>query len=182
MENDLQATLPGKLAAWSVLYGVGMCFIGLRIFSRLHIFRSLTIDDWLMVAAGVAYTMSMITEIFIYLSLKNLNILGYLKVNRFELDLIVVGFCIVFCCCVDDVAHQVLCLMLYEETYAWKVNESLRKCCFWSAGIDIYRIECIQSVMVCANLICLGPFPRRHPPLVLNQRRLCIQNRGHNNF
>jgi hypothetical protein len=80
MDNDLQATLGGKLAAWCVLYGVGMCFIGLRIFARLHLFGSLTIDDWLMVAAGVAYSFSMLTEIFIYLSLMHLDILGYIKV------------------------------------------------------------------------------------------------------
>jgi hypothetical protein len=80
MDTDLAGALGGKLAAWCVLYGVGMCFIGLRIFARLHIFGSLTIDDWLMVAAAVAYTFSMITEIFVYLSLKSLNILGYIKV------------------------------------------------------------------------------------------------------
>lgn len=117
-----------------------------------------------MVGAGVAYTMSMITEIFIYVSLKNLNILGYIKVIRFELHLIVVCFRFVFCCCIDDVAHQVLCLVLYEETYAWEVDESLCKCCFWGVGIDICRFEYIQSVVVRANLICLGPLPWRHSP------------------
>lgn len=81
MDNDLQGSLGGKLAAWCVLYGVAMCFIGLRIFTRLHIFGALTVDDWLMVAAAIAYTFSMITEIFVYLSLKNLDILGYIKVH-----------------------------------------------------------------------------------------------------
>ena len=81
MDSGLQASLGGKLAAWCVLYGVAMCFIGLRIFARLHIFGALTVDDWLMVAAGIAYTFSMITEIFVYLSLMNLDILGYIKVH-----------------------------------------------------------------------------------------------------
>jgi hypothetical protein len=159
MDNGLQATLPGKLAGWCVLYSVAMCFIGLRIFARLHIFGSLTIDDWLMVAAGVAYTMSMITEIFVYVSLRGLNILGYIKVYPFEVSLIVVGFRFVFCCCVDHVAHQALCLVFYEETCAWKVDESVCKCCFCGLGIGVYRTECVQSVVVRANLVCLGSVP-----------------------
>ena len=81
MDNDLQGSLGGKLAPWCVLYGVAMCFIGLRIFARLHIFGALTVDDWLMIAAAIAYTFSMIAEIFIYISLMNLNILGYIKVH-----------------------------------------------------------------------------------------------------
>ena len=73
-------SLDRKLGAWVALYVVAMIFVGLRVFSRLHIFGSLTIDDWLMVAAGIAYTGSMITEIFVYLALSSFNIVGYIKV------------------------------------------------------------------------------------------------------
>ena len=79
--SDLQPSLENKLGAWIALYGAAMIFIGLRIFSRLHIFGSLTIDDWLMIAAGIAYTGSMITEVFIYLALTSFNIVGYIKVS-----------------------------------------------------------------------------------------------------
>ena len=78
--SEIQTSLDRKLGAWIALYAVAMIFNGLRIFSRLHIFGSLTIDDWLMVAAGVSYTASMITEIFVYLALSNYNIIGYIKV------------------------------------------------------------------------------------------------------
>lgn len=78
--SNFQMSLDRKLGAWVALYVVAMIFVGLRVFSRLHIFGSLTIDDWLMVAAGIAYTGSMITEIFVYLALSSFNIVGYIKV------------------------------------------------------------------------------------------------------
>jgi len=79
--SDFQMSLDHKLGAWIALYAAAMIFIGLRTFSRLHIFGALTIDDWLMIAAGIAYTGSMITEIFIYLALTSFNIVGYIKVS-----------------------------------------------------------------------------------------------------
>jgi hypothetical protein len=81
MDSDLQGSAGHKLAGWCVLYAVGVSFIGVRIFARLHIFGSLTIDDWIMIAAGIAYTGSMITEVFLWIALfKDFNITMYIKV------------------------------------------------------------------------------------------------------
>jgi hypothetical protein len=75
------ANLAGKLAGWCVLYAAGMTFIGLRIYARLHIFGSLTIDDWLMVLSGVFYTTSMVLEILSWIALTSYAIEQYLKVT-----------------------------------------------------------------------------------------------------
>jgi len=77
-----QAQLNGKLAGWCVLYGAGMLFIGGRLYARWHLYGSLSLDDWLMVAAAVAYTGSMITEIFIFLAFRAIDITAYIAVHR----------------------------------------------------------------------------------------------------
>jgi hypothetical protein len=86
MDDDgdgLTGSLGAKLGGWCALYGVAMIFIVLRIFARLYIFGALTLDDWLMVVAAVAYSGSMITEIFLYLAFQNFNIVAYIKVSKF---------------------------------------------------------------------------------------------------
>lgn len=81
MDPDLQSSLNYKLAGWCALYAGAMIFIGLRIFGRLYIFGSLTVDDWLMVAAAIAYTGAIITEIFIFLAFRAFDIVSYIKVS-----------------------------------------------------------------------------------------------------
>jgi len=78
---DSSSSLNAKLGGWVALYTVGMISIGLRIFARTHLFGSLTSDDWLMIGAGVAYTGGMITEIFVFLAYRSVNILEYIKVR-----------------------------------------------------------------------------------------------------
>ena len=77
-----QAQLNGKLAGWCVVYGVGMLFIGGRLFSRWHLYGSLCLDDWIMVAAAVAYTGSMITETFIFLAFRAIDLTAYIAVPQ----------------------------------------------------------------------------------------------------
>lgn len=76
-----EAQLNDKLVAWCVLYGGGMVFIGGRIYARLHLYGSLMLDDWLMIAAAIAYTGCMITEIFIFLALRGMDITTYISVH-----------------------------------------------------------------------------------------------------
>jgi hypothetical protein len=77
----MDAGLSNKLVAWCVLYGGGMAFIAGRLFARWYIYGRFAPDDWLMVAAAVAYTGCMITEIFIYLSFKAADITAYIAVR-----------------------------------------------------------------------------------------------------
>jgi hypothetical protein len=67
-----------------------------------------------------------------------------------------VGICVVLCRRVDDVAHQVLCLVFYEETRAWEMDESVRECGIRGAGARLCRIECFQSVVVRTYLLDMG--------------------------
>jgi len=76
-----QGYLVNKLASWCTLYAVAIVFIGLRIYSRLYIFGSLTIEDWLMIAAGMAYTATMVLEILLWDAYRVVNILSFLKVS-----------------------------------------------------------------------------------------------------
>jgi hypothetical protein len=76
----MDADLNNKLVAWCVLYGGGMVFIAGRLYARWHIYGSFAPDDWLMVAAGIGYTGCMVTEIFIYLAFKAVDITAYIAV------------------------------------------------------------------------------------------------------
>jgi len=67
-----------------------------------------------------------------------------------------VGVCVVLCRRVDDVAYQVLCLVFYEETRAWEMDESVRECGIRGAGARLCRIECFQSVVVRTYLLDMG--------------------------
>ena len=66
------------------------------------------------------------------------------------------GICVVLCRRVDDVAHQVLCLVFYEETCAWEMDESVRECGISGAGASLCRIERFQSVVVCTYPLDMG--------------------------
>jgi len=77
-----QAQLNGRLAGWCVIYGVGMLFIGGRLFSRWYLYGSLRLDDWIMVAAAVAYTGSIIAEIFIFLAFRAIDLTAYIAVHQ----------------------------------------------------------------------------------------------------
>jgi hypothetical protein len=74
------AQLNDKLIGWCILYGAGMLFIGGRIYVRLHLYGSLATDDWFIVAAAVAYTGCMITEIFVFLAFRATDITAYIAV------------------------------------------------------------------------------------------------------
>jgi len=76
-----QGDIAGKLAAWCVLYGAAMVFIGLRIYGRLHIFGNLRIDHWLMTVAGLFYTASMIIEILLWIALRGIQVYSYIQVS-----------------------------------------------------------------------------------------------------
>lgn len=78
--NTTEAAMRAKLAGWVSLYAVAIIFIILRLYSRIHIFGALTVDDWLMVGAGIAYTGSMITEVFIWKAFIDFAIVTYIKV------------------------------------------------------------------------------------------------------
>jgi hypothetical protein len=67
-----------------------------------------------------------------------------------------VGVCVVLCRRLDDVAHQVLCLVFYEETCAWEMDESVRECSLRGAGARLCRIERFQSVVVRTYLLDMG--------------------------
>jgi hypothetical protein len=78
--NTTEAIMRAKLAGWVTLYAIALMFIALRIYSRIHIFGALTVDDWLMVGAGIAYTGSMVTEVFIWKAFVDFTIVIYIKV------------------------------------------------------------------------------------------------------
>jgi hypothetical protein len=81
MSSGSQRSLANlKLGGWTALYVVAMAFIGVRIFARMHIFGSLAIDDWLMIVAAIAYSASMITEVFVWIAFRDYDVLGYIKV------------------------------------------------------------------------------------------------------
>lgn len=113
-----------KLAGWVTLYAIALIFIALRIYSRIHIFGSLTVDDWLMVGAGIAYTGSMVTEVFIWKAFVDFTIVIYVKVFPQWSNSNVGRLCFVLHNCTGNVVNKVFRMVFYETTHAWKMDES----------------------------------------------------------
>jgi len=162
MDDDgdgLTGSLGAKLAGWCALYGVAMLFIVLRIFARLYIFGALTLDDWLMIAVAVAYTGSMITEIFLYLAFQSVNIVNYIKVSTLLGCTCLIIDCIrtLFHRGVDNVAHQVLRVGFPQTSHTRQANAFVRQYSLCHPHLNLYRFECVQSHLVCSNSLIMGP-------------------------
>ena len=158
MDSDLAGR---KLAGWCSLYAVAMLFMGFRIFARLYIVGPMAIDDWLIIAAMIAYTGCMITEIFVWIALfKNFNLTMYIKVLLILIELLkTVFFCFVLLCYLDDVAHQIFGVVFHEATHTWTKDEHLCQLCMRHLGRFLHRIEHLQSHMVCTNTVIMGTNP-----------------------
>src|SRR5579859_6332407 len=151
----------GKLAAWCAIFAAPMIFIGLPVFARLHIFGTLDVGNWLILAAGTAYAATMITEIFMWISLfRDFAIVPYIQVflvGNVANRIIVVCVCIIFCLHFGHVAHQVFCLVLLEKTYAWTTDASRCKRCLCDTNSRAHRAKYLQFCVVRANFVGLGP-------------------------
>jgi hypothetical protein len=141
--NTTHAIMTAKLAGWVTLYAVALIFIGLRLFSRIHIFGSLSVDDWLMVGAGVAYTGSMVSEVFIWRAFIDFAIVDYIKVHLYCTLLIQGCFCFFFHHCDDHVVDQILSMVFHETNDARKMDESGCECCIRDSRIELYRHKCL---------------------------------------
>ena len=75
---------------------------------------------------------------------------------------------VIFYSRVNNVAHQVLCLVFFEKTHAWEVDESFCKRGLRHLGVELYCTEHLQSQLVCANSVCLGSWTERYMDLKLN--------------
>jgi hypothetical protein len=141
--NTTDAAMRAKLAGWVTLYAVALIFIGLRLFSRIHIFGSLTVDDWLMVGSGIAYTGSMVSEVFIWRAFIDFAIVEYIKVHLHCTLLIQGRFCFLFHHYNDNVVDQILSMVFHETTYARKMDESGCECSIRHSHIELYRHVCL---------------------------------------
>lgn len=144
--QKIQESLNRKLGVWVAWYAVRKMCIRHHIYARLHIFGSLTLDYWLMIATAIAYTGYIITEIFCVFGFQEFwNYLIY-QGSYLNIDFCEVCFCIIFSC-----RLTILHVVFHEETYAWKwmnifANFVILVTCITLNVFNLTRCSPIQSI------------------------------------